>query len=202
MSVWDAAKAGDLAEVQRLVGQDPRLLHAKHAFRGPTPLMFAAGAGHLEVVRWLVERGLALDEQDTHAETALYTASEEGRTPVVRLLLEGGADPTVAEGHGWTPLIGTSRAGHVETVRCLLDHPSGAATINQCDKLGSWTALSWACQMGRVDVVRALLEKGADPTIVDDTGRTPMAHAKENARHACVEALEVSAPSIPSTLAC
>jgi hypothetical protein len=29
VNIWDAAEAGDLAEVERLVGQDPGLLDAK-----------------------------------------------------------------------------------------------------------------------------------------------------------------------------
>jgi hypothetical protein len=44
MAIWGAAKAGDLAEVQRLVGQDPRLLNAKDPMRA-TPLMRAAREG-------------------------------------------------------------------------------------------------------------------------------------------------------------
>jgi hypothetical protein len=41
MSIWDAAKAGDLAEVERLVGQDPGLVNAKD-WRGYTPLLYAS----------------------------------------------------------------------------------------------------------------------------------------------------------------
>jgi hypothetical protein len=47
---------------------------------------------------------------------------------------------------------------------------------------------------GRVGVVRALLEKGADHTIADHYGRSPIYMAKHGAvypRVACVEALEV-----------
>jgi ankyrin repeat protein len=203
MSAWYAARDGDLAEVQRLVERYPRMLHAKNiSMGGLTPLMLAAGAGHLEVARWLVDRGAAVDEQDRTGGTALCMASKEGRTPVVRLLLERGADPTVLGAHHsvyptfLTPLMISSYQGHVETVLCLLDHPSGAATINQSPR-GGCTALSLACQRVRVDVVKALLQNGADPTI--GNGRA-MFMAKENERlpfsthdagRTCVEALEV-----------
>jgi ankyrin repeat protein len=81
----------------------------------------------------------------------------------------------------------------VGTVRCLLSHPSGAASINHRDRDGR-TALWWACRIGPVYVVRALLEKGADPTIADNEGFTPMAMAKLNDyayQPACVKALMV-----------
>jgi hypothetical protein len=44
MSIWQAAKAGDLSEVERLVGHDPGLLDAKGG-GGQTPLMLASREG-------------------------------------------------------------------------------------------------------------------------------------------------------------
>jgi hypothetical protein len=46
MSIWDAAEAGDLAEVERLVGQDPDLLNAREGYFDRTPLMWASREGH------------------------------------------------------------------------------------------------------------------------------------------------------------
>jgi ankyrin repeat protein len=254
MSIWDAAEAGDLAEVQWLVGQNPRRLNARD-HQEWTPLMRASRNGHdAEVVRWLVDRRAALDERnhagvtglasshghifvvhlllqrgaypilvDTplihastegHVETvrclldhrfagriinqrdwgdrtALSWACANGHVAVVILLLERGADPTVADRDGLTPLVHALKSEHLESVRCLLDHPSAAATISQRDRWAR-TALSWACVYGREGAVRALLEKGADPTIVDTYGMTPMAMAKRQNHPACVEALKVS----------
>jgi hypothetical protein len=88
MSIWDAAEAGDLAEVQGLIGEDPRLLNAK-ARRRTTPLTCASERGHVEVVRWLVDQGAALDEKDCSGYTALSHATRRAHPPVVRLLLDG-----------------------------------------------------------------------------------------------------------------
>jgi ankyrin repeat protein len=194
--IWGAAEAGDLAEVQRLVGQDPGLLSARDSYEW-TPLMRAASEGRVEVVRWLVDRGASLDEGPDRGEsTALIWASSGGHYPVVRLLLERGADPTLANSYRCIPLTYASLYGHLEITRSLLDHPSAAATINYL-AFRRRTALGWACARGNDAVARALLEKGADPTIADDDGRTPMAVAKLYGRVACIEALEVRCPLRP-----
>jgi ankyrin repeat protein len=57
-SIWGAARGGDLAEVERLVGQDPGLLDTPNA-HSETPLMHASREGHVGVVRWLLDHGAA-----------------------------------------------------------------------------------------------------------------------------------------------
>jgi uncharacterized protein len=199
VDIWAAAKAGDVHEVERLLGQDPDLLNAR-SDRGMTPWMLAALQGHTGVVRLLLDQGAAINEQaNKPGRTALWFACLMGRLPVVSLLMERGADPTTVNGRGSTPLMEASSNRHVEVVRLLLGDPSGNATINQRDEEGK-TALFWACRYGREGVVRALLESGADPTIADNDGTTPMAVAKQNnsvrriveGRRECVAALEVS----------
>jgi hypothetical protein len=200
--IWRAAKNGDFAEVERLLGQDPGLLNAKEEEVHPsrTPLMGASARGHVGVVRWLLDQGAALNEQGANGCTALALACSEGRTPVVKLLLEEGADPTIVMIAGSTPLIAASDHGHLEVVRLLLAHPGGKATINNFDRDGE-TALWRACFFGHGAIVRGLLESGADPTIADNDGTTPMAIAKQpvgvptdrsaEGRRECVAALEV-----------
>jgi ankyrin repeat protein len=189
--IWGAAEAGDLAEVQRLVGEDPGLLNAKGPY-GSTPLMWASGRGRIEVVRWLLDQGAAFG-------TAIYCATWERRPAVVRLLLDRGADPTIATSCGEIPLIRASILGDETTVRCLLDHSSAAASINHRSRDGA-TALWWACTMGGVGVVRALLEHGADHTIANETDRAPISMAMQHNNHACVEALKVRCSSRPLPL--
>jgi ankyrin repeat protein len=162
------------------------------------------------VARLLLDKGADIDEQDDSGSTALLYACMNGRVPMVRLLLEKGADPTIASAQGWIPLTRAAVKGHLEVVRLLLAHPRARVTINRRDDNGQ-TALWWACFWGRGGVAKALLESGADPTIADDDGTTPMVIAKRDppphiddisaeGRRECVAALEVRSCFPPPSL--
>jgi ankyrin repeat protein len=196
--IWRAAAMGDLGEVERLVGQDPGLLDAKGG-GGCTPLNLASLWGKEGVVRWLLDKGAAVEGRSDFGATALWSACCSIRPLVVKLLLERGADPTIARSEGSTPLDLAYQGGHLEIVHLLLGHPSGKTTINRRDHHGR-TALWSACRRGHAGIVRALLESGADPTIAHNNGTTPMAIAKQDPDHPsvsaegrqeCVAALEV-----------
>jgi ankyrin repeat protein len=142
MSILMAVIEGDLAEVERLVGQDPALLNAKmeRGWIGFTPLIKASCEGHVKVVRWLVDHGAAIDEQDDRGGTALWWASAKGHCATVRMLVERGADPNIAtnliSGSGWTPVLVASYYNHIEVVRVLLSYPRAKPTINNRDDTG------------------------------------------------------------------
>jgi ankyrin repeat protein len=184
MSLWAAAREGDLGEIERLVGQDRGLLDVIEEASGWTPLILASWEGRVKVVRYLLDEGVEVNKPEGPAgpvkgRTALYLAAERGCTSVVRLLVKRGADPARANVFGWSPLIVACREGHSGIVRFLLAHPSAAAAlINRRTNHGR-TALWYACERGYRDIVRALLEAGADPTIADNEGITPRAIAEE-----------------------
>jgi ankyrin repeat protein len=91
----------------------------------------AAGSGHIDVVRLLLDRGASIDQIVPGEENALIQASETGHLNVVKLLVARGADVNArAEATRWegnqpiiewrTPLGMARRNGHKAVVAFLL----------------------------------------------------------------------------------
>jgi ankyrin repeat protein len=93
-----ATRIGDLDRVRELLDRDPSILNQvpTTSYYSGSPLRNAAGAGHLEVVKFLLERGadpnLPEPEIAPHG-GALHAAIGGKHYEVVKLLLEHGANP-------------------------------------------------------------------------------------------------------------
>jgi ankyrin repeat protein len=87
----DAIKAGNAAEVKRLVqlGYD---INTKTA-QGHTPLHYATWDGNLEMVNLLLGLDANPDLGDATGYTPLMGASQQGHLDVVKALIAGGANP-------------------------------------------------------------------------------------------------------------
>jgi ankyrin repeat protein len=86
-----------------------------------TPLMWAVDAGHIEIVRALIDAGSDVNARDEAriGNTALHFAVEKERAEMVELLLRAGADPSAP---GWmrlTPLDKAERRKSPEGQRVL-----------------------------------------------------------------------------------
>jgi hypothetical protein len=78
---------GQITGMARAFRSDVPLWAVHKAHRGPrgrTRLMYAAGKGTVERVRFLVERGAAVNEGDQLGNTALMAASQFGHLEAVR----------------------------------------------------------------------------------------------------------------------
>jgi ankyrin repeat protein len=107
----DAASAGDLAMVERLIGEgvdvnavDQRTNSTLGIKTGDNALREAAGHGHVPVVRALVAAGADLDQPDHYGWTPLLSAIQEGHADVVEELLRSGANPNKPNSVGRTPI--------------------------------------------------------------------------------------------------
>lgn len=153
----DAAEAGDLATVQRLLdaGGDANAAESD----GTTALHWAVHREDLPLVRALLAAGADADRPNRYGVPPLFLASQNGHAPLVAVLLEAGADANAALPEGETALMTAARTGDVATLELLLAH---GAEVDARESWKGQTALMWAAAENNAEAVAALLAAGAD----------------------------------------
>ncbi len=123
VSFGEAVALGDLDRVQKLLADDPQLLHSR------TPDgFFAAGLAiffrHGELARWLIEQGADIHAPaDNPMKVApVHAAAAACDRETMQLLLERGADPNAKQQVDYTPLHGAASRGDIEMAKLLLAH--------------------------------------------------------------------------------
>jgi ankyrin repeat protein len=171
---------------------------------GWSAAMFAAREGAVQAARALGEAGANLDLADPEGTTALIVAVINGHYDVMAALLEKGANPNVADIKGMTPLYAavdmhtiattfgrpdpphTVIDGAVEAVRLLLasgadpDARLKAPVIKRVYNAGDGrlgegaTPFMRAARRADLTLMRLLAGKGADPSLAQKSGVTPL----------------------------
>ena len=103
--------------------------------------------------------------------TPLHVASANGDDDIVALLLARSNDVNIVDKKGWTPLHLAARHCRTAIVTRLLD---AGANVNAVPPESQQTALHLASISGADDIVALLLARGADVSLVDVYGRTPL----------------------------
>ncbi len=68
-----------------------------------TALHYASGAGCVEVIKFLIEKGADINTAKYERWIALHSAAYRGNLETIRFLLDKGADPTIRDTDGKTP---------------------------------------------------------------------------------------------------
>ena len=132
---------------------------------GIAPLTMAAHKGRVAIAELLLSfRTVNINIRQYDGATALFAAVQSNSTEIVKLLISNGADVNIPLTNGTTPLCRAAAQDNVEIVDHLLQVPG--IRVNQTDDERG-TALYFACQVGRVEAARLLLDKKADPNMVD-----------------------------------
>ena len=162
-----------------LLGLGAALLAAGGCAQHPkTPLTQAAARNDVVVLRQLLVDGHKADEGGD-SWTALIWASRSGSIEAINLLLDSGADinrPGSTEDN-WdaTPLQHAILQRKPAAVRLLLDR---GADLNRGAGSGkSLTPLLLAAGDTDPSILKLLLAYGADPTVEDENGATPLSRA-------------------------
>ncbi|MCR4266811.1 ankyrin repeat domain-containing protein [Nitratireductor sp. ZSWI3] len=186
----DAAQRGDVEDIRRLAGTAIDV-NGRDG-RGRTPAHVAAFASHEEALRALAEAGANMNALEGQAYDVVTIAAVADDPELMSLAIELGNEPgLVTSPYDGTALIAAAHLGHVEVVRRLI---AAGAPLDHVNNLG-WTALIEAVILGdggadHQQVVRLLLDAGADRSIADRDGVTPLEHARSRGYSQMVEMLE------------
>jgi ankyrin repeat protein len=134
---------------------------------GSTALLEASAAGHAQIVQLLIEAGA--DPNRGTAVLPLPSAALKNHSDCVQILLDGGADANAAEADGATALLKAAASGNLRCVEQLL-----AADANPDTSRDGLSALHYASIGSHGAIVKALLAAGADVTVEDEGGNTPL----------------------------
>lgn len=173
-----AASDGDTDNVMRLLenGADVNATDGS----GTTAVLAATRNGHTDTVRALIRSGADINIRDNRQDNVLLYAGASGYLDIVKLAIDAGADTALTNRFGGTALIPASERGHVEVVQTLLEQSD--INVNHINNL-QWTALLEAVILGNGGskhqrIVQLLVDHGADTSIADRDGVTPLQHAQ------------------------
>jgi ankyrin repeat protein len=132
---------------------------------------WSAWGGELVDVKRVVRDDADVNFKHEDGSTALHGASVRGYTELVRFLVEKGAEVNCRDNLGNTALHFGSTNGHTEVVRFLIEN---GADIHCQDYIVGWTALHYACQCGALDAAFILFLEGADLSVTNMDGKSPL----------------------------
>ncbi|KAJ4512828.1 hypothetical protein HRR74_006527 [Exophiala dermatitidis] len=168
---------------------------------GRTALSWAAAKADLKDVDTLLKFGADPNIPSKRGHTSLSWAAQSAsrmRKDVIQTLLENGAVANWVDSYNRTPLVyATSEFDDPDCLRLLVE---GGADVNLRD-CHSRTPLGYAARMGRVKNLRCLLSCGADCSIPDHWGYTPLFEGVHQNHHEVLQVLLANDPTLPSTKA-
>ncbi|KAG8670965.1 hypothetical protein FPOAC2_04221 [Fusarium poae] len=176
-----AVENGHHSIVQRLLEWDESLInHCQE------PFLRATRKGQVNMVKFLVERGVNKFYKDEQGQTALHKACISGEAELARFFIEDmKMDPDSSDDSQRTPLYFAAERGYTEIVDCLIKNK---ANVNALDR--RWeTPLFKPAGNGHVEIVDRLLTAGTDATILDAWQRTPLRFAALKGRVTIVKML-------------
>lgn len=185
-----AAHEGDAVTLQGLLDEGADIEARDGA--GRTALHVAAFASHEHIVEMLAAAGADLDALENAAYDIVTIAAVANDLEMVDTALTLGAGAgNVTSVYDGTALIAAAHLGHHQVVARLID---GGAPLDHVNNLG-WTALIEAVVLGdggpnHVATAQALVDAGADKSIGDRSGVTPLEHARDRGYAAMIAVID------------
>lgn len=176
-NLLDAVDKGKIEEVKALLkeGMD---VHTQDN-KGRSALMIATLNNDLEMSKLLIDQGADVNQRDNMLLTPWIAAATNGYHQILKAGAHK-ANVTLVNRFGGTALHPSSEKGFLKAVDVALQ---AGVPVNVINKL-EWTALQEVAILGDGKslfrlIARTLMDHGADPTTVDNYGKTALDYVKE-----------------------
>lgn len=165
---------------------------------GNSPIFIALKKEKIENFQYILDGGADPNGAGTAGnvtnQSVLYVAVLQNKTENVKKLLDKGANPDLADSDGSIPLSEQvlARTPNMEVFKMLLEK---GKNVNIADRTGS-TVLHYIAKNDRMPreylqkIIKDLLAKGADKTLKDKDGKTPLDWAKTKNNKEAIELLK------------
>uniref|UniRef100_A0ABI7YKW5 Death domain-containing protein n=1 Tax=Felis catus TaxID=9685 RepID=A0ABI7YKW5_FELCA len=139
---------------------------------GRAALHWAAGAGHEQAVRLLLEHEVAVDDEDAFGMNSLLLSAWFGHLQILQILVNSGAKIHCKNKDGLTLLHCAAQKGHVPVLAFIMEDLEDVP-LDQADKLGR-TAFHRAAEHGQLDALDFLVGSGCEHSVKDKEGNTAL----------------------------
>lgn len=193
-TLFAAAREGNLEQIQKSLDEG---VNIEAATPGSfSALSFAASAGQLDALRFLVEKGAGISRKSGgFGTTAIVQAAAYGHTEACELLLSLGSQIDESHNFRMTPLHETAFHGRSETMEFLISQgadlnaknnagqtPLHVAVIRSVDNQGKFRTEQMEC-------LKILVKNNADQTVKSNAGLTALDLAKQRQKEILVDIL-------------
>ncbi|PZN99106.1 MAG: hypothetical protein DCF30_12560 [Hyphomicrobiales bacterium] len=188
-SLIDAAATGRTDEVARLVAAGAPL--EGQDSQGRSALLLAVAGNHVATAKALLDAGASPNTQAANRDTPWLSAGALGRAEIIEAMLPRKPDLTIRNRYGGNALIPACERAHVEAVELLL---TSGIDVDHVNDLG-WTCLLEIVILGdggprHQQVAKLVLDAGANPSLADKDGVTPLTHARQKGQRAVAVLIE------------
>ena len=168
--IHEFARKGELEGVKGLIEQNPKLVNAKDK-NGRTPLHWACRGVHLDVVKFLVEKGADVNAEDSNKIVPLHSLATRNNAAAIAVLLDNGAEVDFEDYGGNTALHYAAMSDAEDAVEILL---TAGADKEKIEDYGRTPLILCARERGGPKTIKVLLDAGADVTAKDKFGATAL----------------------------